>query len=263
MNLEDIAVFDAHCHIHETPGELGMLGAESQTAYCVQATKYTDWGDVIRLKDSYGGRIIPALGIHPWFVERVLAGDIPDTWAEELRQQLAKHGGILGECGLDKAARNPETKQVYPLEPQIQLLETQLAIAHDLDIPVSLHCVRAFGALADVLRRAEGSNRLPPLIMLHSYSGSPDMLQQMFLKGELGRRTYVSVSALVNGRNRAKSAQCIQCVSAERLLVESDLHGAHATVAALDAATALVAEARGWSLSKAKAQLASNARTFF
>ncbi|KAJ2218176.1 Cut9-interacting protein scn1 [Coemansia sp. RSA 518] len=176
---------------------------------------------------------------------------------------LTQHHAILGECGLDKAARNPETHQVYPFEPQIQLLETQLSIAHDLDIPVSLHCVRAFGALSDVLRKAESKGQLPPLLMLHSYSGSPDMLEQMFLKGELGRRTYVSFSSAVNGRNQTKSAKCIQIVPADRLLVESDLHGARATAAALETAIALVAEARGWSFSEAQLQLALNSRVFF
>ncbi|KAJ1831935.1 Cut9-interacting protein scn1 [Coemansia sp. RSA 2711] len=263
MNPEQVDVYDVHCHIHETPSAFEAIESTRKIVYCVQATKYSDWVDVVGLKDRHGDRIIPGFGVHPWFVERVVSGEIPASWTEELRQMLTRHRGILGECGLDKAARNPDTGQVYPFEPQVQILKTQLTIAYELGVPVSLHCVRAFGMLADVLRAAEKASQLPRLIMLHSYSGSPDMLQQMFLRGELGRRIYVSFSSFVNGRNRAKSVACIQQVPSDRLLVESDLHDATTAAAALDEATALVAEARGWSLVDAKTQLRANSRAFF
>ncbi|KAJ2162834.1 Cut9-interacting protein scn1 [Coemansia sp. RSA 552] len=261
----DGAVYDAHCHIHETPAALGVLGDSSvqDVVFCVQATQYTDWDDVLRLHARHGERVIPALGLHPWFIERVLSAEIPPTWPTELRRLLEAHGGVLGECGLDKAARNPTTRQPYPFEPQIGVLQTQLSIAHDLGLPVSIHCVRAFGALAEVLRGTEADATLPPRIMLHSYSGSPDMLQQVFLRGELGRRVYVSFSSIVNGRNREKSAQCIRAVPADRLLIESDLHDAAAALPALDEAMALVASARGWTPSETRQQVARNSREFF
>ncbi|KAJ2808796.1 Cut9-interacting protein scn1 [Coemansia guatemalensis] len=263
----EVSIYDVHCHIHETPEELSVLSADDspaqQIVFCIQATKYTDWDNVIELKQRYSDRVIPALGLHPWFVERVATSEIPETWAMELRQLLTHHGGILGECGLDKAARNPKTHKLYPIELQIHVLKTQLAIAHELDIPISLHCVRAFGTLAEILSEAKEAQALPPRIMLHSYSGSPDMLEQIFLKGELGKRVYVSFSSLVNGRNREKSTQCIRAVTAQRLLVESDVHNARAAGPALDEAVSLVAEARGWSLDEAHAALARNSREFF
>ncbi|KAJ1861484.1 Cut9-interacting protein scn1 [Coemansia sp. RSA 989] len=261
MTTEATTVYDVHCHIHETPKSFKDLDNEGQTVYCVQATKYSDWADVLDLKTQFDKIIIPAFGVHPWFVERVQSGEIPSTWASELRQVLMQHGGIVGECGLDKAARNATS--LIPFEPQVEILETQLGIAHELCLPVSLHCVRAFGVLADMLRKLEKSQRLPLRIMLHSYSGSPDMLQQMFLRGELGQRIYVSFSRFVNCRNRAKSEECIRIVPAERLLVESDLHDASSTAAALEAAIALVAEARGWDFSQTKKTLAANSRAFF
>ncbi|KAJ2712687.1 Cut9-interacting protein scn1 [Coemansia spiralis] len=260
--------YDVHCHIRETPEALGVLdapdAAQRQTVFCVQATKYTDWGDVVRLGEQHPGRVLPAVGLHPWFVEGIQSGEIPATWAAELRELLLhRRACVLGECGLDKAARNPATLQPYPLDLQQRVFETQLAIAHDVSVPISIHCVRAFGVLADALRDAEQRRTLPPRIMLHSYSGAPDMLQQVFFRGELGKRIYVSFSTVVNGRNRLKSMQCIRAAPAERLLVESDLHRADTAVAALDAAVGLVAEARGWTVPEARAVLASNSRAFF
>ncbi|KAJ1730277.1 Cut9-interacting protein scn1 [Coemansia biformis] len=234
-------VYDVHCHIHETPEALCVLDTldtpERRTVFCVQATKYADWDDVIRLGEQHPGKVVPAVGVHPWCV--------------------------LGECGIDKAARSPETHQVYPLDLQLQVFVTQLAIAHEVGVPVSIHCVRAFGQLADVLRDAERRHALPPRIMLHSYSGSPDMLQQVFFNGELGTRVYVSFSTAVNGRGRAKSMQCIRVAPADRLLVESDLHCAHTALPALDGAVDLVAEARGWLVPEARRVLARNSRAFF
>ncbi|KAJ1822945.1 Cut9-interacting protein scn1 [Coemansia sp. RSA 2599] len=258
-----MVVFDAHCHIQETPKEYGVLDEHPDIVYCVQATNYADWQAVVELKGQYGSRIVPAFGIHPWFVERLATGVIPGSWEADLRQLVAKHGGIVGECGLDKVARNPETGHLYPFEPQIELLKRQLWLAADLGVPVSLHCVRAFGALVDVLRDAEKQGRLPPRIMLHSYSGSPDMLRQVFLRGELGSRVYVSFSQFVNGRNADKSTMCMQAVPESRILVESDLHSAADTIAALEEIVAFVAGARGWSPDGARERLAANSRQFF
>ncbi|KAJ2330368.1 Cut9-interacting protein scn1 [Coemansia sp. RSA 2681] len=257
-----IDTFDVHCHIHETPAALHKLDSNS-IAYCVQATRYTDWEEVARLKEEHGDRIVPAFGLHPWFVEQVECGAIPETWRAELRLLVKRHGGIVGECGLDKAARSPATGRLYPFEPQVALLKAQLALAHELDVPVSVHCVRAFGALADVLREAEAASTLPPRIMLHSYSGSPEMLQQLFLSGSLSTRIYVSYSHAVNGRNLQKTLQCIRVTPQSRVLAESDLHDVSTTALALDQAVEMVAEAHAWQIQEARQKLTQNARAFF
>ncbi|KAJ2770707.1 Cut9-interacting protein scn1 [Coemansia nantahalensis] len=266
-NASAVVDYDVHCHIHETPEALGVLdepdAPQHRTVFCVQATKYTDWGDVIQLGKRYPGRVLPAVGLHPWFVEGVQSGEVPATWAAELRGLLVQHGCALGECGLDKVARNPATGRQYPLDLQLRVFEEQLAIAHEVGVPVSVHCVQAFGLLADALRGAEQRRALPPRIMLHSYSGAPDMLRQIFFRGELGKRVFVSFSAMVNGRNRQKSMECIRAAPAERLLVESDLSRADTAAEALDAVVGLVAEARGWTMPEARSTLASNARLFF
>ncbi|KAJ2373180.1 Cut9-interacting protein scn1 [Coemansia sp. RSA 2607] len=256
-------IYDVHCHIQETPASYGVLELQENIRYCVQATNYVDWKDVVELKQRFGDKIIPAFGVHLWFVEKVESGDIPSNWKDELRRLIKEHGGIVGECGLDKVARNRESNKVYPFEPQIRLLKEQLEIACELDVAVSLHCVRAFGTLVDVLQDGQKRGMLPPRIMLHSYSGSADMLRQIFCKGELGKRIYVSFSHFVNGRNVEKSRQCIQAVPEDRILVESDLHDVAAAGEALASVIELVSQARGWSADEARERLACNSRLFF
>ncbi|KAJ2537508.1 Cut9-interacting protein scn1 [Coemansia sp. RSA 1933] len=264
-------VYDVHCHVHEMKPaadldaslENGRVFGGRLGVFCTQATKYTDWDDVVRLKDKHGKRIIPAFGLHPWFVERVESGEIPVGWQDRLRDLLQKHGGILGECGLDKIAKNPSTNKAYPFEAQIRLFKEQLLVAHELSVPVSVHCVRAFGALVDVLKEAEAKGALPPRIMLHSYSGSPDMLRQALLRGELGKHMYVSFSWFVNGRSEKKSRECMCAVPEDRLLVESDLFDANDAFPALERIIRLVASARGWMLDETCIRLADNSRAYF
>ncbi|KAJ1838053.1 Cut9-interacting protein scn1, partial [Coemansia sp. RSA 2703] len=89
------------------------------------------------------------------------------------------------------------------------------------------------------------------------------MLRQIFCKGELGKRIYVSFSHFVNGRNVEKSRQCIQAVPEDRILVESDLHDVAAAGEALASVIELVSQARGWSADEARERLACNSRLFF
>ncbi|KAJ2351201.1 Cut9-interacting protein scn1, partial [Coemansia sp. RSA 2611] len=87
-------MFDVHCHIHETPATLGALDHNKNIVYCVQGTRYTDWDRVAQLKEEYGDRIVPGFGLHPWFVEQVGSGEIPETWRSKLRALVEMHGGI-------------------------------------------------------------------------------------------------------------------------------------------------------------------------
>ncbi|KAJ2659780.1 Cut9-interacting protein scn1 [Coemansia sp. RSA 1200] len=267
-SLSSLCIYDVHCHVHETPGSLHTIGTDrvfgsDSVVFCTQATQYTDWDDVVRFKERCQERAIPAFGLHPWFAERVESGEIPREWPDRLRELLQKHGGILGECGLDKVAKNPNTHKMYSLDPQIKVFREHLRIAYDLKVAISVHCVRAFGNLVDILKEEEANGTLPPRIMLHSYSGSPDMLRQILLKGRLGSHIYVSFSWFVNGRNEQKSRECIAAVPEDRLLVESDLHDAKNAFSALEHIVRLVADARGWELGDTCCRLAANSRAFF
>ncbi|KAJ1952931.1 Cut9-interacting protein scn1 [Linderina pennispora] len=254
-------VYDVHCHIQQSPGSFDVLDTSAPgVLYCPQGTNYTDWASVAELKDRFPDKIVPAFGLHPWFIEQVVSGEIPGSWATELKDLIVRHNGTLGECGLDKVARNPATNKQYPFEPQLALLKQQLALAHELDVPASLHCVKAYSELYSIVK--SDTQALPPRIMLHSYSGSPDMLSQMFFKDELAQRMYVSFSAAINGRNLDKTRACIKAVPLDRLLVESDLDDARHTVEALDTVICLVADTHGMSVADAKVMLARNSQAF-
>ncbi len=64
---------------------------------------------------------------------------------------------------------------------------------------------------------------VPPAIMIHSFSGSPDIAAQLIKLPRLGNRFYFSFSAFVNSRSN-KMMDRIRCVPPDVILLESDLH---------------------------------------
>ncbi|CAN0077433.1 unnamed protein product, partial [Phaeothamnion confervicola] len=88
------------------------------------------------------------LGLHPWHVHQAS----PD-WLESLRSELQRHPrALLGEAGLDRAARCPDTGRVRVDWPgQREAFAQQFRLAAALNRPMSVHCVRAHGTLLDML----------------------------------------------------------------------------------------------------------------
>lgn len=62
---------------------------------------------------------------------------------------------IVGEFGVDRAAVIPTTKAATKLEHQLGLLARHIALAAEVAKPVSLHCVRGYGHLAQLFRELE------------------------------------------------------------------------------------------------------------
>lgn len=87
--------------------------------------------------------------------------DIPD-----LRARLLGCGAVaVGEIGLDRVVEAPS------FEEQLRCFEPQLDLALEMDLPVLLHCRKAFDDLEAVLRRRGTCFRG----FLHAFSKSPDI----------------------------------------------------------------------------------------
>lgn len=59
---------------------------------------------------------------------------------------------------------------------QVEAVRAQLALAAELERTCVIHCVGHYGKLLEILAEFRRKQRLPPRIVLHSYSGSPDMI---------------------------------------------------------------------------------------
>ena len=110
-----------------------------------------------------------SIGIHPWYGK-----------LEELEKNmkylnvLARQGNVklIGECGLDKL--KGET-----MESQLQMLESQISLAKELQKPVILHCVKAFDELVALKKRLRPS---VPMI-IHGFNKKLEMAQQLVTQG--------------------------------------------------------------------------------
>jgi TatD DNase family protein len=110
-----------------------------------------------------------SIGIHPWY------GKLVDlTKSMKYLRVLAKQDNVklIGECGLDKLRGEPITNQ-------LQLLETQLSLAEELQKPVIIHCVKAFDELIAIKNRM---NLSVPLI-IHGFSKKKELATQLINQG--------------------------------------------------------------------------------
>ncbi len=142
------------------------------------------------------------LGLHPWRV-----ASAPVDWARRLREAALAHRVGIGECGLDFAIQGDRTLQE-------EALRVQLRLAREVDRPIALHCVRAWGRMLAILCE-EGLPRAGGLI--HAYSGSAAMA---VIFQDLG--LHLSFSGGIARPGNRKAAAVLPVVRADRLLLESD-----------------------------------------
>ena len=256
---------DSHCHLQlddgfdpaSTASSLGLRGL------ALMATEEADWGPLLEATESHRGsptEVRVGLGVHPWWAHQASG-----RWLEELGERLARHpAATVGEIGLDKLWVPKDTgRGVVEYAAQLEVFKAQLALAAELGRPATVHCVRAFGDLADILRAAPA---LPPRIYLHSYGGTAEMAKsfwKMKNRGSpVGDRFFFGFSSIINRRS-PKTPAVIRSVPEDRLLLESDVSRVAAVEAELRQSLELIATAKGWSLERALGVCNRNSDAFF
>jgi TatD DNase family protein len=147
-------------------------------------------------------------GVHPHE-----ARELDDAVRERLRAALARPEVVaVGECGLDYWYENS------PREAQRRAFAWQVALARELDRPVSIH-VRdrgedAYAELLDIWR-AEGGGAVEGV--LHCYTGSLD-----FARRGLDAGLFVSFSGIVTFKKAGDLRDVARALPLDRLLVETD-----------------------------------------
>ena len=233
-------MYDSHSHIGLDPQQLPQLASVECPRLAVCSTCEEDWTaaqHAVELLNArpHSQRSCCAFGVHPW-----QAHTAKDGWDHRLRAALeASPGSFVGESGLDKAARTPDTG-VCEWDAQLAVFETSLKLAAELHRPVTLHCVRASGPMMQMLSAAEA---LPPAIGMHSYSGSPETLKALVALGnKRGCAVYFGFSEAVNtGPALNKLKKNIEACPKDRLLLETDLSDPQGEDEAMDSICKVVA----------------------
>lgn len=202
-------LYDSHNHLQDdrlSPWRDEIIHTTRQMGVAemvVHGTCERDWPLVAALARAHSW-IRPAFGLHPWHVKERSA-----DWLPSLRRLLEDHPqAALGEIGLDRWIENPD------VDAQLACFRDQVALAVELDRPLSIHCLRAFGLLDDTLC----SMALPRRgFLLHSYGGPAEMIPRFVALG--GR---FSLSPYFSHPRKAAQLAVFKSVPLDRLLAETD-----------------------------------------
>lgn len=199
---------DSHNHLQDPrlgdPGPLIAAMKQAGVTRCVvNATREADWQAVGKLAAAEPDFILPAFGIHPWHAHTAEAG-----WQHRLASLLEKHPrASIGECGLDSWGATP------PLEIQRPVFLGQLRLARELDRPLTLHCLKAWGALFDAF-----SETPPPArFLMHSFGGSIETARRLIPLG-----AYFSFSGHFLHPRKSAVLDVFRQLPPDRVLLETD-----------------------------------------
>lgn len=201
--------YDAHNHLHDhrldscRENAITELLSHGLNGVVVNGTREDDWDAVAALAAEHSW-IVPSFGLHPWFVEKRSGG-----WLNELKSKLDAHPhSVVGEIGLDRWI------QGYDITKQTEVFTAQLRLAAMRNLPVTIHCLKAWGALWEIIRSAELPTRG---FLLHAYGGPAEMA-----RGFVERGAYFSFSTYFLHERKAAQRELFRSLPAERILVETD-----------------------------------------
>lgn len=200
--------YDAHNHLHDErfAGDQARLVAacrsEGVAGMVVNGSCEADWPEVARLARIHP-EVRPSFGIHPWYVpERT------PHWQKTLLHLLDTVPAVVGEVGLDR------WKPGLPYEGQEAVFLWQLHLAAQRNLPVSLHCLRTWGRLLELLRIHPRPDRG---FLLHSYGGPEELVAPL---AALGAYFGFPGAHAQPGKERRRAA--FRAVPLDRLLIETD-----------------------------------------
>jgi TatD DNase family protein len=201
-------LYDAHNHLQderlgEHPAELVAACRQAGIArMVVNGSAEADWPQVLVLARQFP-IVLPSFGYHPWHVhERT-----PD-WLTALTQFLDAVPSAIGEIGLDR------WKPDLLYDNQEEVFMTQLTLAARRNLPVSIHCLQAWGRMLALLQ----AGPLPAGgFLLHSYGGSREMIKPL---ADLG--AYFSFPGYFAHDRKERQRETFRQIPADRLLIETD-----------------------------------------
>lgn len=198
-------MIDAHNHLHDArlapwQPEFPRLGVECAV---VNGTRESDWPAVTTL----AGRlpwVVPSYGLHPWHV-RERSAHYLDTLAALLDTRA---DAAVGEIGLDRWVEG------HDIDEQSEAFRAQLALAAERNRAATIHCIRAWGPLWEILR----THPLPARgFLIHAYGGPWEMT-----RGFLDRGGYFSFNAYFLHARKDAQREVFRRLPADRILVETD-----------------------------------------
>ncbi len=307
-------LFDAHSHMHMGPRGLVVPAALEQTPFtfdgaAIMSTHPRDYSKVDSIVSGLRDRdytAVPCYGIHPWFLYDVLTSSEEVDWLVELKQRLIDHpDAIVGEIGLDgnrwvEVEQSDQTEEsiwkrervlACPMELQRKAFEEQLILAVELQRPVSIHVVSAWGELFAAFdsvcermkhkhdqiegevkggqrkRRKTKPKLLPPKIYFHAFSGKAGALPSIrsaCTKGNVPLEdVYFGFPPAIKNFCAPKTPKIMKEIGISQLLLETDLEDATNAWDDLKKGVAGISEALDITEAEVASKTCENAHRFY
>lgn len=201
--------YDAHNHLQDDrfAGRQAELIDEAArggvTRMVVNGACEADWPAVQALAKNHP-QVLPSFGYHPWYLDE----RTPDWRATLVRFLDGTPGAVIGEIGLDR------WKPDLPYEGQEEAFTWQLDLAAERDVAASIHCLKAWGRMFDLLREGPRPRRG---FLLHSYGGPVEMVKAL---ADLG--AHFSFPGYYLHERKTRQRETFKQVPLDRLLIETD-----------------------------------------
>lgn len=211
-------MIDTHSHIHGTQYQddieqvLNRAVAAGVTCTALVGVNVDDTRTALDLTKKHPDTLCVIAGLHPHEASLWSA-----DYAAKLRDVIAEnrdHIVAVGEMGLDYHY------DFAPKDAQKKAFEEQLALAQELDLPISIHCREAYDDCLAILRsfyKADDASAAAPSGVLHCYFGSVEQARESvdlgFMLGIGGASTF---------RNADQLHGVIAEIGIEHLVMETD-----------------------------------------
>jgi len=203
-----VTLYDAHNHLQDDrlkphlSAVMAAVQAASISRMVVNGACEDDWPAVLQLARQFPC-VLPSFGYHPWYVK-----DRTPAWQPALVNCLDQVPSAIGEIGLDRWIKDHDTAQ------QEEVFLWQLRLAAERNLPVSIHCIQAWGRLLEILQ----SEPLPRCgFLLHSYGGPPEMIPALARLGAC-----FSLPGYFAHERKSRQRETFRHVPPDRLLIETD-----------------------------------------
>ncbi len=200
-------LFDTHCHLdvdafdEDRDAVIARARAAGVARQLLPAIEAATW-DGLRAVCAGDSGLYPAYGLHP-----LLLAQHRDAHLSLLREWIElERPRAVGECGLDfhDAALDRER--------QMALLDAQLAIAREFELPVVLHARGAVDAVIAAVKRFPGLTGI-----VHSFAGSPDQARALHRLGML-----LGIGGPVTYPRARRLRSLVAVMPIEQLVLETD-----------------------------------------
>ncbi len=209
--MSDIKLIDSHCHLifenfNQDLGEVVSRWRSKGVKKILHAC--CELSEIPKLKEisQQFEEIYYSVGLHPLEA---------DQWKQTSKDILrdAAHADkrvvAIGELGLDFfKSENIKT--------QIEALIPQMHLAHELQLPVIIHCRDAAKEMIKICNELNQQGKCPKGV-LHCWTGTSDEMKKFL---DLG--FYISFSGIVSFPKATDIHECARMVPNDRYLIETD-----------------------------------------